>query len=63
MTTPLAPTFPRANYPALDPERQIALARAWLAAGGDGVTQVHRVTVLAPVGSARIPRDDVAIPE
>lgn len=55
-----------ANYPdgaLLAPERQLALARAWLAACGDTVTQARRVTVLRPVVSARVPRHDVSIPE
>ena len=47
----------------LAPERQVALARAWLAAGGDTVTPVSRVTVLRPMVSARVPRDDVAVAE
>ena len=53
------------NYLAdgfLAPELRLAIARAWLAAGG-AMTQVRRVTVLRPVISARVPGHDVAIPE
>ena len=63
--------LPSANYTTLDegadealaPERQLALARAWLTAGGDTGTPVRRVTVLRPVVSARVPRHHVSIRE
>src|SRR4029077_9606368 len=47
----------------LDPERQLALARAWLAADQDTVTQARHVTVLRPVISMAVPRHDVAVAE
>ena len=60
---------PAANYRSaeegddatLAPESRLALARAWLAAAGDSVTQVRRVTVLRPVISARVPRHHVPV--
>ena len=63
MSTTLAQPRRQANYLAMEPEHQIDVARAWLAADHDTVTQLHRVTVLAPIGSARIPRNDIAVPE
>ena len=59
----LAPSYQaEAEDDATLVEHQLALARAWLAAGG-AMTQVRRVTVLRPVVSARVPGYDVAVPE